>query len=472
MRIVSLLIFCLHISFLAEGQMKLCKPGDTPPNVCRDACLYCKMDGLQGRNTIARGTLPGTFCTPTTDNAQWIPFVAGSRDLTLEVKVSDCVKGSGLEMGLFNGTGCTNIASISSCFTDVNVNNAVRIVSVLPLTTGEIYWLLLDGNNGDICSWEVKVTEGSATAPDLKEEGSFFLPSNSCLNQEVTAFYTPPPGTRFLEWKVNGKSVDNKNKSTFSFVTPENGKYSICVTASNACHTAPTVCKTIIAGQTKTDTLFEEICFQDKFPFYDSLYSVGNHQAFIKRNNNCDSLVYLKITSKGKSESILKNKFIQSQPDEKIEIITNIRKPYPIEWSVFFKDSLLCKSCHKSFFTTDKNDTLIIEWINDQNCRVRENLVLEIVQKQKVILPNIILFSSGKKESFTPFVSEPEKYKVEVIQIYNRWGNLITTIKEDTIDLNESCTHCKEGVHIWKITILDKLSSKNYTEYQTVTFLR
>lgn len=468
---IVITIFCIHFSFLAGGQIKLCKPGDSPTNNCRDACLFCNLNGLKGRNTVPRGTLPGTFCTPTTDNAQWIPFVAGSRELTLEIKVTDCVRGSGLEMGLFNGSGCSNFAAISSCFTDVNVNNSVRIVSVLPLSVGEIYWLLLDGNTGDVCSWEVKVTEGSATAPELKEGGTMFLPAKSCINQEVTAFYTPPPGTKFIEWKVNNTIIDNNNKSEFKYTTTENGTYTICATASNACHKAPTICKTVTSGLTKTDTLYHEICAFDKFVLNYSAYSVGNHLAYIKRINLCDSVIYLKIRAKGNTKSILKTNPVQIESDENFDLSSSFISPVPKSLSVKIRDSLICSVCNKINVKLVKNDTLLIQWINDQNCKLQEKLILEIVESKKVLLPNIIKISDINSLLITPYLFHPEKYKVEGVEIYNRWGNIIHSTFENIIDLKLFCSECKEGVYTWKILLTEKSDGKKFTEYKSVTFV-
>ena len=78
------------------AQMRLCTSSSLPPNNCNDACVYCDIDGLKGRNNTIRGSLPVTFCTPTTDNAQWIAFVAGTHYLTAGGCGTNFIKRGGL----------------------------------------------------------------------------------------------------------------------------------------------------------------------------------------------------------------------------------------------------------------------------------------------------------------------------------------------------------------------------------------
>ncbi|MBV6654274.1 MAG: hypothetical protein KI786_10985, partial [Mameliella sp.] len=71
-------------------------PEMTP--TCAEACVICDIDGFTGRHeSEIPGVLPDDFCTFIVHNAQWIAFQAGSTDLSIELSVSGCTLGNGLE---------------------------------------------------------------------------------------------------------------------------------------------------------------------------------------------------------------------------------------------------------------------------------------------------------------------------------------------------------------------------------------
>ena len=288
------IIICCHLPF--NAQMKICSPNSIPPNRCQEACVYCNIDGLKGRNTALRGNLPPTFCTSVTDNAQWIAFVAATHDVTVEVSVNNCVKGDGLEMALFSGDGCSNLAVISSCFTDVNNNTKVRLVSVMTLTIGQIYWLLIDGNNGDVCNWEVKVTEGSTIAPFFEKSGQLVIEDEICFDKETTIKFEASLGSVNFDWTINGDTIKH-NAKNLGIKFNKAGEHEICVTAYNGCYRDQPICKKIMVPKPKVDSINVNICANEVYSFMDQTFHVGRHLIRIPTMNSCDSLIILIINS-------------------------------------------------------------------------------------------------------------------------------------------------------------------------------
>ena len=85
-----------------------------------DACIICDIDGFTGRHDAnIVGEAPPGFageCTFVAHNMQWIAFIAGSVELSVEMSVSNCDMNLGLEFGLYKGDNCENFERISNCF--------------------------------------------------------------------------------------------------------------------------------------------------------------------------------------------------------------------------------------------------------------------------------------------------------------------------------------------------------------------
>ena len=117
MKIVYLFFLILFYPAMVFLQPVPCT--DDPPemtSICEDACVICDIDGFTGRhNSGIPGVAPPDFCTVVVHNAQWIAFIAGSEDLIIEITVSDCQMGYGLEIGLYEGIDCTNFRRVSNC---------------------------------------------------------------------------------------------------------------------------------------------------------------------------------------------------------------------------------------------------------------------------------------------------------------------------------------------------------------------
>ncbi|MEL6276438.1 MAG: hypothetical protein AAFU03_15160, partial [Bacteroidota bacterium] len=107
--------FCLPI--LLGAQPVVC-PVDSAAmtSFCAEACIICDIDGFTGRNSSTDpGEAPPDFCTFIVHNGQWIGFIAGSTDISIELSVSNCEQGFGLELGIYEGIDCNNFRLVSEC---------------------------------------------------------------------------------------------------------------------------------------------------------------------------------------------------------------------------------------------------------------------------------------------------------------------------------------------------------------------
>ena len=180
-----ILIFLMVKNTVA--QPSICVDPVEMTSLCEDACIICDIDGFEGRHdSNVNGWLPPDFCTTTVHNAQWIAFQAGSENLTIELQVSACSLTYGLEITIYEGINCENFKKVANCLGSVHNNTTATISNTEPLTIGQYYYLVMDGNGGDNCNWKLTVTEGTTEVDPLEESGEILGDDIACINQLQT----------------------------------------------------------------------------------------------------------------------------------------------------------------------------------------------------------------------------------------------------------------------------------------------
>lgn len=104
------------------------------------------------------GNLWSEFCG-SIENNSWYQFVADSTTHTFNfVSISGCLTDGGVQAEVYDVTTdvngcCTDFTSMSNCYNPANT--APGVVTATGLTIGETYWLMVDGQAGDICDFTV-----------------------------------------------------------------------------------------------------------------------------------------------------------------------------------------------------------------------------------------------------------------------------------------------------------------------------
>jgi gliding motility-associated-like protein len=290
--------FCALLSILAKGQGP--SPCGTPALMtptCQEACVICDINGFTGRNdNPAIGTVPPGFCTMNVQNAQWIAFIAGSTSLVLTITASNCANGNGLQLGLYKGDDCTNFARISNCINPLDPGSVGTFTSNVPLTIGQYYWLIIDGNQGDVCDYTVNVISGTTAVTPLVDPPILSGPSIICSNTVSTFRLTPPVGATDFEWEIDGTPIGT-NADSVEVSIPSPGQYLLCAKAKNACDIAPIGCYPITVkapAVTSIDTFF---CASRCIMLEDSsICTAGSHTFGLKTMFGCDSIVTYTLT--------------------------------------------------------------------------------------------------------------------------------------------------------------------------------
>lgn len=282
---------------LAMAQPTPCGEPAEMTSLCPDACIICDIDGFEGRHeSNVSGWLPDDFCTTTVHNAQWIAFQAGSTNLTIQLDVSNCIQGYGLEITIYEGIDCDNYKMVSNCLGNVQNGTQGVITTSEPLTIGQYYYLVMDGNWGDNCDWKLTVLDGDTQVDPLDTSGDILGDGTVCpemLHQFELDF---PIGATEFDWTVNGILL-NENTSILNYEFPNDGTYQVCVTASNACDVGPPSCRDIIVESVPVTEIIDVFCENDCYVVAgDTICQTGTYEYILQNIEGCDSIVTADLT--------------------------------------------------------------------------------------------------------------------------------------------------------------------------------
>ncbi len=303
MRLFFLITLCLTAISLA-GQPEPCIDPPTMTSFCNQACIICDIDGFTGRhNANVVGQAPPGFageCTFVAHNMQWIAFIAGSTNLSVNLAVSNCDQGFGLEFGLYEGIDCQNFRRISNCFGGaagiIGDGQSGTIINSEPLIVGQYYYIVMDGGFGDNCDWTFSVLSGSTSVLPIEESGTIIGPEAACPEFPLTYTVDAPVGATEFIWTLNGAAVGDSSQTT-EIIFPAPGSYNLCVTSANRCEEGPPSCRNILVEIVPPTNLTEIVCEGECFAVADTLIcETGLYNFMLKNQAGCDSLVTVNLT--------------------------------------------------------------------------------------------------------------------------------------------------------------------------------
>ncbi len=295
--LLSLLIPLFSSVALAQRPL-ICGPSANMELQCVDACIICDIDGFEGRNdTQGAGDKPPSFCTSINHNIQWIGFLAGSERLTIELDVFNCDAGTrpdgGLEAGVFEVTDCDveNAVAVSNCDSDIP-NNSTQELRMTTLVPGNYYYFVVDGNNGDVCNYRVRVTEGTTRVPEVPHSGGLRGPTRVCEDLPFVFETSRVPAAPYYEWTLNGDTLSGLNELSRTLTFDTAGIYNLCVTASNICNAGPPECLEIRVGDFAPTLVPVQSCANEPVVLEGQTISATGQYTYILENSvGCDSTV-------------------------------------------------------------------------------------------------------------------------------------------------------------------------------------
>jgi gliding motility-associated-like protein len=225
--------------------------------------------------------VPGQAILP--HNVQWVGFVAGSTNITMEITPSACSLGNnnGLQVGIWGTTDCNSFSLASNCVYQAPPNQPTTL-TLTGLTVGGTYFFVVDGHSDDVCQFTVNVTSGTTVAPPVTAAPTINAPSGLyCPGGTYTFSSSSVANAGVYNWTLDGVNVGSDQTVTITLPPNPTGTYNLCVTPSNTCHgDGPPQCISIPVTPLPTDVLTENICPGQSVNVYGNNYSVPGNYPF------------------------------------------------------------------------------------------------------------------------------------------------------------------------------------------------
>lgn len=304
-------------------------PDPAPPGSenCQGACVYCDFDGYMGINNgfpSGGNTVCGQIAI---HNDQWFGFTAGSTSITITIIPSNCQNGDGLQSAFFDD--CTDADAITCNPGSPNGGNMPLVLTYDGFTIGETYFLMLDGWSGDICNFEIDITDGSITPPPPDDALTPQGPTELCPGAVAVYHIDDVPGAGSYIWTAPGGSHINGQGNSLNVDAPEgntvtitfgNNGGNVCVQADNACNPPSAVNCLPVTVQPIPPTIRPSIvvCYEDTpftwdeepFPMLSVPGTFTLTSAPYQSYLGCDSLVQQTVIVKQIAPTNLGTKYV------------------------------------------------------------------------------------------------------------------------------------------------------------------
>ena len=186
------------------GTFSICVVAPPPPpscagnppagNDCASATAICELNGYCGStaSTYTANYWPqlGTAFCGSIENNSFISFVASSTTVSFNVWITSSTLGYGIQMFIFSATGCAGAVTSYTCWNPGTATGGPSTVSASGLTVGNTYYIMVDGNAGDVCNYIIGANAGVNIPVDLTP-----VTSSVCSGGSVNLTATGGNGT-------------------------------------------------------------------------------------------------------------------------------------------------------------------------------------------------------------------------------------------------------------------------------------
>ena len=139
-----------------------------PPagNTCFVASQICNSEGFCGNTSSAYTVdvwpeLSAAFNCGTIQNNSFIKFTAASTSVSFNVWVKNSTKNSGIQMMIYSGGCGLGPVTRFACYSRIPPSVFIpTLVTATGLTPGAVYYIMVDGFNGDVCNYVISANTG------------------------------------------------------------------------------------------------------------------------------------------------------------------------------------------------------------------------------------------------------------------------------------------------------------------------
>lgn len=295
-----------NLEIIAQCSTTQCPPGDpSPANSANQACVICSLEDVDNYSGNTAGftptTVPGAFCG-SVENNQWIAFVAPQTSVTFDFNVSGCSgtpMGSGIQVEVYSSTNCTTqFTSVSNCWSTGVAGFGT--ITATPLVVGQTYYMMIDGWAGDICNFDIDVTDppggGGGSTGTIDPVGPISGVLEVCPGAFGPYSIDPVGGASTYEWTITpaiGSIVGNSNAILTSIQWNAPGVAQVCVEASSACAAmSQTNCVTVVSTPIPPTFEFVDLCLGESVICAGQVFTnPGSYDVTLQSWQGCDSVV-------------------------------------------------------------------------------------------------------------------------------------------------------------------------------------
>ncbi len=259
-------------AFIGSNLLAQCNRPNPSDNPCT-APTFCNNDQLDGYcSTVTTPVAgrkylkPAAFCG-SLESPSWFKFIADAADHSFTFNANNAVGcgGNGVQAAVYEATDCSDSTTFiqkSNCINQMG-GQPVATINATGLIPGRTYYILVDGYQGQACSYQILNVGASirATNEPLPTPSVVYGATSVCANA-TNVTYSVPKVINAVDYKfdvtING--VTNSFIRPDSFYTvaafPANGTARVCVSYMNDCTVSGTPrCVDITITTTTTITL-------------------------------------------------------------------------------------------------------------------------------------------------------------------------------------------------------------------------
>jgi gliding motility-associated-like protein len=280
--------------------MPSCATNPSAGNTTCTATPICNLDGYCG-STSASYTpnhwpgLLSPFCG-TIENNSFLSFVAEDTTISFFVWVMNSTNASGIQIMVFSAASC-NSGSVTSysCWSPGNVSVAPVLISVPGLTIGNTYYIMIDGNAGDVADYVIGAHEGIGVSVEVATVPG---DTNICFGQSIDLFATGGSGS--YTWSPS-IGLNNTISDTVTFTPSSTGSYTYQAYSPNSNPLCPSDSASLILVVNTPDTIFDVQSWCGSYTWIDGVTYTANNDtatftALAGSIYSCDTVIILDLT--------------------------------------------------------------------------------------------------------------------------------------------------------------------------------
>ncbi|MEZ5057836.1 MAG: T9SS type A sorting domain-containing protein [Saprospiraceae bacterium] len=289
---ISFFIFSYTQLIFAQELTTCGQLADEPPG-----CFLCQTTTIF-ENKGFTPEYPGqTYECGDIENNFWISIIPTETTVVIDIFSYNCASIYGIQYILYN----QQLEPVSTCFSNFDLPSPLNAVNLIP---GELYYLMVDGLYGDVCTNSIKLISGvyipEAKTPQIKSPEN--IPDTVCIGESVCIELENQIPFVGFEWNTDFESdiqtFAKGQNACIRFTRP--GLNEIEISSINPCNNPDTsVFVSIFVKSPGINSFLDTtICEGNCLEFYDSSFCNAGHHFYYHNDGdpeNCGSVDLIKI---------------------------------------------------------------------------------------------------------------------------------------------------------------------------------